>query len=69
MKTLTKIIDLLKICDKIKSYPYIQFLMSSYEQAIRSMRKSKGLTQHEFGKLICLNRRTMEHWEKERVQI
>jgi len=48
---------------------YNLFLYNGQEQQIRKLRKSMGLTQYEFGKLYGVNRRTIERWENEKVQI
>ncbi|MCL2088160.1 MAG: transcriptional regulator [Oscillospiraceae bacterium] len=66
MQKITQILDV-KIEDILDDYN--MFLYHGQGRKIKELRKSMKLTQYEFGKLHGVNRRTIERWENEKVQI
>ena len=64
-----KIAEILSVSVEDLLDDYNLFLYRGQGHKIRMLRHSLGLSQHDFGKLHGVERRTVERWETERVQI
>jgi len=69
LEHLTKITEILDVNIEDLLDDYNMFLYQGQGRQIKELRKSMKLTQYEFGKLHGVNRRTIERWENEKVQI
>lgn len=71
-------VDSLKICNKIAKAigidpkliydDYLSFTASDYGEKIKSSRKKLSLTQHAFGQLLGVHKKTVVCWEKGRTK-
>lgn len=46
---------------------YLAFISSSFGNKIKNIRKKNKLTQHAFGAIIGVHRKTITRWEKEQL--
>ena len=69
IEPLSKIAEVLAVDMSDLLDDYNMFLYNGQGEKIKELRKSMKLTQFEFAKLHGVNRRTIEQWEHEKVQI
>ena len=68
-----QVIHSLDICNKIAEAldinptliydEYLEFIASDFSSEIKVARKSRKLTQDEFGQTLCVHRKTVVRWE------
>jgi len=69
LQTMQKIAEILSVSLDDLLDEFNMFLYRGQGREIKALRQSMGLSQHDFGKLHGVERRTVERWETERVQI
>lgn len=69
LKTMKKIAEILQVQLTQLLDEYNLFLYHGQAKQIHDLRKSMELTQREFGKLYGVNHRTVDRWEKDKIQM
>ena len=69
IEILKKIAEVLEVDVEELLDDYNRFLYDGQGRQIRAMRKSMGLTQHQFGKRYGVSAGAVKRWEGNRVQI